>query len=210
MSASHPTWHGFAPWGCKASFRPEHLEVAKIPHLTHSHLRHQTWWVALTEHVSSCDLMCESSALGCGAPHPLWWCEINVKWVPSPWLFFAHPSLECSKMATSTDDFIFLKHNRHLLVSFHRFSEPLKSGVGGGVKNGVWGHVWLTPAGKATCTGARVFLKSKLHYFMPFHMLVQPLKPQACCEIHKGAQGPSVDQGGNMTTPMFSHKVGSL
>jgi len=132
VSASHPTWHGLAPWGHKVSFRPKHCEVGKIPHLTHSHLRAQTWWVALTKHLSSCDLMCESSSLGCGAPLPLEWCEINVKWPPPLGHFCAHPSLDCSKMAPSTDYFIFLKYNIHILVSFHRFSEPLKSGVGGG------------------------------------------------------------------------------
>lgn len=160
MSASHPTWHGLAPWGHKVIFRPPHCEVGKIPHLTHSHLRAQTWWVALTKHVSSCDLMCESSALGCGAPLPLEWCEINVKWPPPLGHCGAHPSLDCSKMAQSTDWFIFSKYVIHLSVSFHRFSEPLKSGVGGGVKNGVWGHVWFTQARQATWTGEVVFLKN--------------------------------------------------
>lgn len=36
-----------------------------------------------------------------------------------------------------------------------------KYGVGGGGKNGVWGHVCLTPARPATWTGGFVLLKSK-------------------------------------------------
>ena len=64
-------------------------------------------------------------------------------------------------MAPSTDYFIFSKYNGHLWVYVHRFSEAHKYGVGGGGKNGVWGHVWLTPARPATWTGGFVLLKSK-------------------------------------------------
>ena len=64
-------------------------------------------------------------------------------------------------MAPSTDSFIFFKCIRLLWVYFRRFSEAHKSGVGGDGKNGVWGHVWLTPTRQATWTGAFVFLKNK-------------------------------------------------
>lgn len=45
---------------------------------------------------------------------------------------------------------------------------------------------------------------------MSFYTFAQPPKPQVGCEIHKGAQGPSSDQGGDRPTPMLSHKVRSI